>query len=119
MRAHRNENGAANQTKRIRDSGMKSNLRASIQHLTCIASLIVLFYACPTLGQTATGMLRGQVTDPSGAAVVGATVLLTPASGEAKGATTGKDGSYEIKDLPPGTYKLETTAQGFALFSKP
>jgi len=94
-------------------------LSATIQRLTCIATLIVFLFACSTLAQAPTGILRGQVTDPSGAAVVGATVLVTPASGEAKGATSGKDGTYEIKDLPPGSYKLETSAPGFALFSKP
>src|SRR4029077_1894780 len=83
------------------------------------ATLIVFLFACSTLAQVPTGILRGQVTDPSGAAVVGATVLVTPASGGAKGATSGKDGTYEIKDLPPGSYKLETSAPGFALFSKP
>ncbi len=51
--------------------------------------------------------------------MVGATILVTPATGDAKGAQSGKDGTYEIKDLPPGTYKLETSAPGFALFSKP
>ena len=98
---------------------MKSSLGARIQGKACISGLLALLFAVTALAQTTTGILRGQVTDPSGAAVVGATVLLTPASGDAKGATTGKDGSYEIKDLPPGNYKLETTAQGFALFSNP
>jgi Carboxypeptidase regulatory-like domain len=98
---------------------MKSSRRSRIQRITCIASLVVLLVACTARAQAPTGILRGQVTDPSGAAVVGATVLVTPASGEAKGATSGKDGTYEIKDLPPGTYKLDTSAPGFALFSKP
>ncbi len=98
---------------------MRSSRRSTIQRCTCIAALIVLLFACSTRAQAPTGILRGQVTDPSGAAVVGATVLVTPASGEAKGAQSGKDGTYEIKDLPPGTYKLETSAPGFAVFSKP
>ena len=98
---------------------MRFSLSATIQRPTCIATLIVFLFACSTLAQAPTGVVSGQVTDPSGAAVVGATVLVTPASGEAKGATSGKDGTYEIKDLPPGNYKLETSAPGFALFSKP
>jgi len=98
---------------------MKFSLGATIQRITCIAGLIVLFFAGRSFAQAPTGILRGQVTDPSGAAVVGATVLVTPTSGEAKGAQSGKDGTYEIKDLSPGTYKLETTAPGFAVFSKP
>src|SRR5260370_36497223 len=102
-----------------RDSGMRSSRRSTIQRCTCIAALIVLLFACSTRAQAPTGILRGQVTDPSGAAVVGATVLVTPAWGGAKGAQSGKACTYEIKDLPPGTYKLETSAPGFAVFSNP
>ncbi len=97
---------------------MKFSAWARIRRAACISLPVVFLLAGASLAQT-TGILRGQVTDPSGAAVVGATVLATPVTGDAKGATTGKDGSYEIKDLPPGNYRLETTAQGFALFSKP
>jgi hypothetical protein len=72
---------------------MRFSLRATIQRITCIAGLVVLFFAGSMLAQAPTGILRGQVTDPSGAAVVGATVLVTPTSGEAKGAQSGKDGT--------------------------
>jgi hypothetical protein len=64
------------------------------------------------------GVLRGQVTDPSGAAVVGATVLLTTPSGAALDTTTNKDGVYEFKDLAPGEYEVKAIAQGFAMFTK-
>jgi hypothetical protein len=63
-------------------------------------------------------VLRGQVTDPSGAAVVGATVLLTTPSGAAIDTTTNKDGVYEFKDLAPGTYEVKAIAPGFAMFTK-
>jgi hypothetical protein len=98
---------------------MQSSLRVGIQSLTCILVFVALLVVRTVSAQAPTGSLRGQVTDPSGAAVVGATVLVTPASGDETGATTGKDGSYEIKELAPGSYKLEAAAQGFALFSKP
>src|ERR1700676_1187040 len=65
------------------------------------------------------GALRGQVSDQSGGTVAGVTVLATPASGSPKGATTGKDGTYEISGLPPGTYKVEAMAKGFAVFTNP
>ena len=69
--------------------------------------------------QTTTGVLRGQVTDPSGAALVGAAVLLTTPSGGSMDTNTNKDGIYEFKDLPPGTYEVKAVTKGFALFSKP
>jgi len=62
--------------------------------------------------------LRGQVTDPSGGAVVGATVLLTTPLGAAVDTTTNKDGVYEFKDLAAGKYEIKAVAQGFALFTK-
>jgi hypothetical protein len=73
------------------------------------------------LAQSATGTIRGQVTDPSGAVVMNASVIATPAPGqpgEAKAATFGKDGTYEIKGLVPGTYSVSVVAQGFAPFEQ-
>jgi hypothetical protein len=67
---------------------------------------------------TGTGGIRGQVTDPSGGALVGATVLLTTPSGGSMDTTTGKDGYYEFRNLAPGIYGLKVVAPGFALFSK-
>jgi len=69
------------------------------------------------LAQSATGTIRGQVTDPSGAVVMKVSVMATPAPGQPgqpKAATIGKDGTYEIKALVPGTYSVSAVAQGFA-----
>jgi hypothetical protein len=63
-----------------------------------------------------TGSLRGQVLDPSGAAVSGATVLLLPEQGSTITATTNRDGNFEFKTLPVGKYTLEVLATGFAEF---
>jgi len=68
--------------------------------------------------QEAAGTLRGQVTDPSGAAVAEATVLVTTPSGAATTATTNREGVYEVKGLAPGKYGVKVIAQGFAPFEK-
>jgi len=68
---------------------------------------------------TATGTLRGQVTDPSGAAVVGATVLLNTPSGAAMTATTNRDGVFELAGLAPGKYGVKVIAPGFTTFERP
>ena len=68
--------------------------------------------------QAATGRLRGQVTDPSGATVAGATVLLTTPAGASLDTTAGKDGSYEFKNLAPGKYVVKAVADGFAQFTQ-
>jgi hypothetical protein len=73
------------------------------------------------LAQSATGTIRGLITDPSGAVVMKASVMATPApgqAGQATAATFGKDGTYEIKGLVPGTYSVSVVAQGFAPFEQ-
>ncbi|HXN74309.1 MAG TPA: carboxypeptidase regulatory-like domain-containing protein [Candidatus Acidoferrales bacterium] len=60
--------------------------------------------------------LHGQVLDPSGAAVAGATVLLNAADGQSTSATTNQQGAFDLKGVAPGKYTLEIIARGFALY---
>ncbi len=80
------------------------------------ALLFALAFGLPCLAQNQAGAIRGEVKDPSGAALVDATVLVTTPSGETLTATTKRDGSYELKGLAAGTYKVEALAKGFAVF---
>jgi hypothetical protein len=68
--------------------------------------------------QTSSGVLRGQVTDPSGAAISNASVIMTPAAASAPPITVNTDGqgNYEFKSLPAGTYTMTVVAQGFGLY---
>ena len=72
----------------------------------------------PAVAQTpaATGSLRGQVTDPSGAVVPNATVAILVSGGQTHSATTSRGGAYEIGNLAPGKYTVTANAQGFAVF---
>src|SRR5437773_11316747 len=58
--------------------------------------------------------LRGLITDEFGAAIVGATVTLTDASGAQKTATTNADGTYSFTGLSAGKYTIHATSVGFA-----
>ena len=70
-----------------------------------------------TWAQTATtGILRGQVADPSGAVVANATVVVLQADGTTHSATTNRSGNYEIGSLPPGKYTVTVNAPGFSAF---
>ncbi len=88
--------------------------------LRCIFIALFLLLAAGfparSFAQSATGTLRGQVTDPSGGAVPGASVVVKPASGELVTVTTTRDGTYEAKNLAPGTYDVQVLAKGFAIF---
>jgi hypothetical protein len=61
------------------------------------------------------GTLLGNVTDSTGAAITGATVVATDSgTGIAKTTTTDNTGSYRLSDLEPGTYAISITAGKFA-----
>jgi hypothetical protein len=68
--------------------------------------------------QASSGTLRGQVTDPSGAAIANADVVMTPAAASAALIKTKSDGqgAYEFKGLPAGQYVLTVVAEGFAVY---
>src|SRR5579863_1108541 len=72
--------------------------------------------AAQTAAQVGTGTIRGQVTDPSAAAVVGASIIATAADGTSPAATTNRDGVFELKNVAPGKYTVEVIAKGFALY---
>ncbi|MGA2484134.1 MAG: carboxypeptidase regulatory-like domain-containing protein [Candidatus Acidiferrales bacterium] len=75
-----------------------------------------LIFPVRSWAQSSTGTLRGQVTDPSGGAVPGASVLVKSASGELTTGTSNRDGVYEFKNLAAGTYDVQVRAKGFAIF---
>ena len=84
-------------------------------HLFIIAFLFLLSVSA-LLAQTGSGSLRGQVADPSGAAVAGASVILTPAAGSPIVVRSDGQGMYEFKTLPLGKYTLTVAAPGFTLY---
>ena len=77
-------------------------------------SLAVLLCCLPTLAQQTLGSLNGTVVDPSGAAVVAATVTATNSSiNVTRTTTTGGSGFYQIFNLPIGSYVVTVTHEGF------
>ncbi|HEY6309005.1 MAG TPA: carboxypeptidase regulatory-like domain-containing protein [Candidatus Angelobacter sp.] len=75
--------------------------------------LLLLGLPASLLGQAAPGRLHGQVTDPSGAVIPGATISLKSSSGLTVPAKSDGAGAYDIKSLAPGTYTLSVSAKGF------
>src|SRR5689334_9423321 len=62
-----------------------------------------------------TSEIRGQVTDPQGNAVGGATVTVTETSkGTTRTVNTDENGAYVILSLQPGTYTMKVEAAGFS-----
>jgi hypothetical protein len=96
----------------------RKNLIQKFVRTGILCFLTAVLLARPCLAQSQTGVIRGQVTDPSGGALVGATVLLTTPAGASMDTTTNKEGFYEFKNLAPGTYEIKAVAAGFAMFDK-
>jgi hypothetical protein len=67
---------------------------------------LLLFSPTRLLGQTPSGTLRGQVSDPSGASVPGAGVAVVSSTGQSSSGVANEDGSYEIRGLAPGKYTV-------------
>ena len=89
---------------------------SKLQHVRIfnVFALGLLSYASLLSAQIITGEITGTVTDPSGAAVPGATVTATcTATNASRTATTGNSGSYVLSNLPPCLYNLSVSAQGF------
>src|ERR1700730_18446891 len=78
--------------------------------------LSVLLFADVVPAQIGPGILRGQVTDPSGAAIAKANVIVTPATGSPLTTQTDAQGLYEIKGMPAGKYTLNVIAPGFTIY---
>src|SRR5579862_5459729 len=87
---------------------------------TCLqVATIALFIvmASRAFAQTAApGALHGQALDPSGGAVVGASVVLTTPSADTLVATTDQQGVFDRKGLAPGKYSVQVIAKGFAIY---
>ncbi len=69
--------------------------------------------AMPSFGQTF-GQITGLVTDPSGAVVVGAAVMVTnPQTSFTRQENTNGSGIYTFPNLLPGLYDVKVETQGF------
>jgi hypothetical protein len=65
-------------------------------------------------GQAVDGSIRGQITDPSGGAIVGARVTVTEQGmGLSRSTVTNAQGAYVAAALPPGVYNIEAEQTGF------
>ena len=80
--------------------------------LFCIAAVSS---AALAQSQTTTGTIQGNVVDPNGAVVSGATVTVRNVNtGFERSVTSNSDGFFTAPLLPLGMYRVTTTAGGFA-----
>jgi hypothetical protein len=76
--------------------------------------LALLTLPAALLAQTSDAVIVGLVTDASGAAAVGASVIaVNDATGISREGVTNESGSYRLGPLVPGTYTVTTKMNGF------
>jgi hypothetical protein len=92
---------------------MKRQTRTSIS-----LRLLCLLFFCAACGLTAraqsTATLQGSVTDPQGAFVPNAKIVVRgQGTGSERTVQSDSDGNYQVAALPAGAYRVEVQAQGF------
>ena len=87
----------------------------SVQLLTAAVTLCVtLLFAADATAQQATARIVGTVTDAQGAVVPGVEITVTNTATNVSTATTsGRDGFYQVLNLPIGTYRIVARHEGF------
>lgn len=81
--------------------------------------LMAVVLAGTAWGQTSSGTITGQVSDPTGAAVVGASVTATAvATGQTRTTVTGQNGIYRLNEMTPTTYSISVSQAGFKAFTQ-
>lgn len=97
----------------------------------CFVRLVVavsIAFASLAIAQTSTtpntpitsgaGTLHGHIADQTGAMIPGATISITNALGvTVRTVTSDASGTYTVTGLPPGSYIVQATVQGFAQFT--
>ncbi len=86
-----------------------------------ICLLVLTFLPAQLLhAQQTLGSLNGTVTDVSGAAISGAAVtVVSEQTGLTRSTKSGKDGYWEILNLPVGTYRVTVEQQNFQTVNYP
>jgi Carboxypeptidase regulatory-like domain len=85
-----------------------------------VAMVLSVWRPVPAAAQSlTTGDITGTVTDPTGAVVPNATVMLkNTESGAIQTRSTNPQGSYRFPLLSPGTYSISVSASGFQSIKK-
>lgn len=94
---------------------MRSRMVALALWLMAPATMAVFTLPYPVSAQTnTTGAIDGVVSDPTGAIVPNASVVVTnTATGTTFKVASNGGGEYRVSQLPPGAYSVTATASGF------
>ena len=81
----------------------------------CVCAILFLLSAAGAFSQAGRGSISGTVSDPNGALIPGATVvLLNKATGTSQHTVSSDAGLYTFISLNPGEYQVTASQSGFA-----
>ena len=88
---------------------------AKIKFKVVVLAALFVALSATAFAQLETGQITGQVTDPNGALVPGAAVVVKSVeTGAERAATSDAEGAYTVTNLQPGLYDVTVQAQSFA-----
>src|SRR5437762_6927596 len=96
-------------------------MKAQVPKITIGLCLGLCLTLCPALsfGQAVFGSITGTISDPSGAAVVSAKVMITETGkGVSYSTVTNDSGNYLQSHLTVGTYDVVVEAPGFETYAR-
>jgi hypothetical protein len=90
-----------------------------LRELVCAVFLSFLFIHS-SFAQSSSGTISGIVTDPSGAAIAEAEILVVNDTTRVQyAARTNQEGIYLVSNVPPGSYRIQVSKLGFKTIIKP
>lgn len=96
-------------------------MRSAMKGIRFLGSIcLLLAVSTPLISQSTTGRILGEVVDPSGAALAGATVTVTDTQrATSRVVQTDSSGNYAVPNLVPGVYAVRAEAKGFKAVERP
>ncbi|MFY9557670.1 MAG: carboxypeptidase regulatory-like domain-containing protein [Blastocatellia bacterium] len=93
---------------------MRNKYKRTLVSMISLALLMMSLAPLSLAAQEPTGGIEGTVTDPQGAVVQNATVVIrNTATNASRTVNAGDDGHYKVSSLVPGSYEVKISAQGF------
>jgi Carboxypeptidase regulatory-like domain/TonB-dependent Receptor Plug Domain len=79
-----------------------------------VAAATVILLPCPTAAQAVSGVISGNVADPQGQVIPGATLtIVSEATNDARVTVSDGNGSFQVTNLQPGSYTVRVEMPSF------
>lgn len=87
--------------------------------LIVLVAVILLLAGVPSHAQTTSGTILGVLSDSSGAVIPNTPVTLTnTGNADTRQSITNQSGFYQFVNVPPGTYRITVSKQGFKTITR-